>query len=327
MRFPLPKDTASILTLQNLRQCRNLGLWLDKFRSINDEQDDNGEDQWKLSDATKRRDGFSSQLSAPIPSLLRSVNARRTAMFGALRSNGTTVRELTAELDYRLILGFGAEHVLETNIDLHRIYGFPIIPGSAVKGVTRACAFWDIAIHFGIPSIAAEEAARRKTTNDKTPLQLLDQLLTAGEEEDQQKALAHIQNDPLCRSIPQVQELTYADCMTTATEFYKVFGTTSQRGEATFFDAYPIQTPRLELDVLNPHYGKYYRGEAPPADYLDPVPTYFLTVAKGNTFHFAIATNSQTLADRAVGWLSEALGEIGIGGKTSAGYGFMQVQP
>lgn len=37
----------------------------------------------------------------------------------------------------RLIVGLGGESVTETSIRLHPLYGFPIIPGSAIKGVLR----------------------------------------------------------------------------------------------------------------------------------------------------------------------------------------------
>lgn len=37
----------------------------------------------------------------------------------------------------RLIVNHGGESILENSIALHPYYGFPIIPGSAIKGVTR----------------------------------------------------------------------------------------------------------------------------------------------------------------------------------------------
>jgi CRISPR-associated protein Cmr6 len=317
---------------KSLQQCRNLGLWLDKFRSINEERDDKGElwenleDQWKLSETAKRREGFALRLSAPVPSLLKSANARRSTMFSALRSRGTTVIEFTAEPDYRLILGFGTEHVLETNLYLHRIYGFPILPGSAVKGVTRARAFWEIAENLGVPVVSAVEAQQRKVAKSKTPLQLLDQLLVAGDPESQQKTLTQLQQDSLCTDLRSVQMLDLAKWLAQTTGFCQVFGTTKRRGQVIFFDAYPTQTPKLVLDVLNPHYGKYYRDEAPPADYLDPIPTYFLTVAKDSAFQFALVSESPGLANKAKQWLTDALTDLGIGGKTSAGYGFMPVK-
>lgn len=37
----------------------------------------------------------------------------------------------------RLIVNHGAESILDNSIALHTYYGFPIIPGSAIKGVAR----------------------------------------------------------------------------------------------------------------------------------------------------------------------------------------------
>ncbi|MEO0224185.1 MAG: type III-B CRISPR module RAMP protein Cmr6 [candidate division WOR-3 bacterium] len=50
----------------------------------------------------------------------------------------------------RLIIGLGSQHVLETSITLHHILGVPYIPGSALKGVCRAVAFWKLAESKGI---------------------------------------------------------------------------------------------------------------------------------------------------------------------------------
>ncbi len=44
------------------------------------------------------------------------------------------------EVAGRLALGLGNESVLEVGLTLHRTYGVPVVPGSAVKGVVRACA-------------------------------------------------------------------------------------------------------------------------------------------------------------------------------------------
>lgn len=40
----------------------------------------------------------------------------------------------------RMIVGLGSESVLETSIHLHRTYGVPCIPGSALKGLARSTA-------------------------------------------------------------------------------------------------------------------------------------------------------------------------------------------
>lgn len=45
-----------------------------------------------------------------------------------------------AKLTHRLFLGLGESTVLETHVTLHRVYGVPYLPGSALKGLTRAYA-------------------------------------------------------------------------------------------------------------------------------------------------------------------------------------------
>lgn len=42
---------------------------------------------------------------------------------------------LDLETDGRLIVGLGAENVLDTGIRLHHTYGLPVLPGSALKGL------------------------------------------------------------------------------------------------------------------------------------------------------------------------------------------------
>lgn len=49
------------------------------------------------------------------------------------------------EIDWRLAIGLGSESVYETSINLHPIYGFPYIPGQAVKGIVRS---WMIIEYF-----------------------------------------------------------------------------------------------------------------------------------------------------------------------------------
>ncbi len=44
------------------------------------------------------------------------------------------------EISGRMIVGLGAESVLETSITLHRTYGVPYIPGSALKGLAASFA-------------------------------------------------------------------------------------------------------------------------------------------------------------------------------------------
>jgi CRISPR-associated protein Cmr6 len=100
-------------------------------------------------------------------------------------------------------------------------------------------------------------------------------------------------------------------------------------GSVVFQDAFPVDWPLLELDVLTPHHGKYYRGEGPPGDWDQPVPVLFLTVAPGTSFRFPIGPRRRTgvaedAADLAKleSLLPLALDWLGIGAKKASGYGY-----
>jgi len=110
--------------------------------------------------------------------------------------------------------------------------------------------------------------------------------------------------------------------------FAAVFGTpppNASAGKVIFFDAVPANPAnlKLDLDVMNPHYSQYYQGSSPPADYLNPVPVFFLTIGLGSEFLFAVAAKNKdaSLAQQAQGWLQAGLREMGVGAKTVAGYG------
>jgi CRISPR-associated protein Cmr6 len=103
------------------------------------------------------------------------------------------------------------------------------------------------------------------------------------------------------------------------------------QGKITFFDAMPTQSPRIEPDIMNPHYPKWYSGAGgtAPVDTDNPNPVFFLTV-KETPFQFLIGSKSFDLSQelffnkKIEDWLIEALSEHGIGAKTAAGYGHMQ---
>lgn len=97
------------------------------------------------------------------------------------------------------------------------------------------------------------------------------------------------------------------------------------QGKVFFIDGLPTTFPKLELDIMNPHYGEYYRGEKPPADYLNPVPVTFLAVAADERFSFAVFSRDKELAEKAKSWLIGGLTDLGAGGKTNVGYGYFKI--
>lgn len=92
-------------------------------------------------------------------------------------------------------------------------------------------------------------------------------------------------------------------------------------------DALPESTPEgkgvhLEVDVLTPH-----TKEVGPDHKMNPVPSTFLTVAWPTVFVIE-AIGVENVLDRQVHpWLTQQLGEWGIGAKLSAGYGRMVYLP
>ena len=101
----------------------------------------------------------------------------------------------------------------------------------------------------------------------------------------------------------------------------------SSAGRLIVFDALPSTRPKIELDVMNPHYSEYYMKDKPPADYLSPVPIFFLAVASGQKFLFSLAprpgAGTQDDVKEGMHLLVSALDQLGAGAKTSVGYGYM----
>ena len=252
--YPLPKDT-NILVKSYVERCLNYGLRVERLLLCK-------EGTWDLTQQAKKRLGIRSFQHPELVALLDAYRHRWEALLAELRGHGWAVKPFPMYADSRVVVGLGSESVLETNIRLHRIYGFPIIPGSALKGLARAYA----------------------------------------------KLVAHVKEEERV--------------------FQEVFGTASpeaRAGKVIFLDAIPADPKKLklELDVMNPHYSEYYRsGNTPPADYLNPVPIFFLTVAKDSEFLFAVASEEADLARQAEMWLRGGLTELGIGAKTTTGYGF-----
>lgn len=113
-----------------------------------------------------------------------------------------------------------------------------------------------------------------------------------------------------------------------------------RRGRLVIHDALPVDGKfQLAVDVLTPHAGKYYRGEEPPADWLEPVPHTFLTVVETRFRMFVGLLPEQGMywgedrpsegderrLDGVVEAIYEALEVEGIGAKRAAGYGRLQL--
>jgi len=109
-----------------------------------------------------------------------------------------------------------------------------------------------------------------------------------------------------------------------------------KRGRLSLADAFPEKWPRLEADVLTPHYAEWYKDKEMPGDWMNPVPNTFLTVAEGSEagrdrirqhkwlFFYRIDGETE-LPCTIPELLNDAFDEAGLGAKKCAGYGWFEV--
>lgn len=256
--YNLPAETSRLVQTfvkERTDICQNLALILDRYPPDYVLGNNQGKSKWLKELAPNSRIDLA---------LTEAIYHRWLAMMSAFR-----VTSFNAILDWRMVIGLGGGTVLETDLTLHHLYGIPYIPGSALKGLTRAYA----------------------TSEEKEG-----HLSPKIEEDDE-----------------MIQE---------------IFGLQKHAGSVIFFDAMPINGKFVfDLDIMNAHYPDYYGQNKLPTNDQNPNPITFLTVAR-TTFMFALAPRHQedekdiAQVAQAKKWLKRALEKYGIGGKTSAGYGY-----
>jgi len=326
-KIPIPKASQTAFLAHKGKLPQNAGLIFERF--VPDTKDD----------AKLKAEGLHTVLLAfkkADKKLLEEWNVRWKQTIRAAEAESFPMKT-----DWRMIAGLGKKGSLEVGFTFHR-YGYPYLPGSSLKGLTRAYGLLEIAI-------AVEPAIKAK--NEKEPLSKLDEFLSCEEQLKFEEGFKTYNPN--------------ADVLEMATAFRQIFGTTESAGKAIFFDAIPSAkfSPRLELDIMNPHYPDYYKEmgtkdpKAYPTNWQSPIPVQFLTVASGSVFRFAIGwrrspedgkDNSEKKKEKWNGWfkgeqinqkakdesprliklarrwLQGGLLELGAGGKTSAGYGYFE---
>ncbi len=108
------------------------------------------------------------------------------------------------------------------------------------------------------------------------------------------------------------------------TEVDRLLGSRDRVGTIDFLPLLPIPPVRLQADLVNPHHGPYQQGREWPADWQDPVPSFFLAVAPRVLWQLAVVPGARAEKDdveRATTWLRQAADWIGFGAKTAVGYG------
>jgi CRISPR-associated protein Cmr6 len=196
----------------------------------------------------------------------------------------------------RVLIGHGNPVATGVGLTLHHTWGVPVLPGSALKGLTSSYVQTVYGPEPG-PEQPDREPFRGVTWEDKR--------LVRGPGE----AFRRLFGAP---DVDGSEEKASA-------------------GEILFHDALWVPGKAKTLlarDVLTVHQRAYYesQGEQWPNDYDDPNPVSFLTVVPGGHFLIALelapgAKGGRELLERAERYLLEALDQWGVGGKTAAGYG------
>lgn len=229
-------------------------------------------------------------------SRIRSTLRLQADLARAYQGNCVT---FPAKLGGRLLINMAGGVMENSGLALDRITGLPLIPGSAVKGVTRHTALWEI-----------------RNAHQQTDRQLL--LL--------RNALAIFGFSP--NDVSGRGDFLWAvqGDLTRLDTARQGFPGDTYKGICSFLNGQPSDIEKLQIvaEVLTPHFNNNLR------------PIFFPAVEAGSEFAFAIVANRQPVCDdlhrssllqQAKSWLQTALQNNGIGAKTGAGYGWFTIDP
>jgi len=334
---------------KHLDRCQNLGLILDKFAPWGED----GHGNWDLTmRGTVRRRGQNEVQTLTggeakglwLNTSRKAIKDESKSLFEVERTNTDLMRAnqerwvdrvrdssgiaFTMTAIERLVAGLGASHVLETALTLDRNTGLPYLPGSSVKGLARAWGLVEIASKLGI-SLDDEIEEKPKDENDK--IFVLNEVA---------EMLISEPTETLFQSLQKLRSVS-EDAEAYVQWFRFIFGWQGEAGAVCFVDAIYAgeASPKYAADVMTPHYVNYYteNGGKPPAEDDNPNPVSFITVDKENIFAFGLIPRCAafvtfegedrelkltTALDVAADWLVRGLSQMGVGSKTTAGYGF-----
>lgn len=254
--FPIPKEVTKGIRWE---QCENFSLLFYRFLPYLPDGSIDKKNIWESSGLEARGNELWRERQEVKDFLKRQKDLEKSLLKMYGKENVCCLKGTTLS---RLVVGMGNKNSLEIGMTLHRLYGIPYLPATALKGISLA---WAV-------SLGTE-----------------DELLKKG------------------------------------------FGSQKGIGKIEFYDAFPMEEhngPLFQKDVINVHYHPYYGDKTkPPADYYNPVPTYFLTVPEGVPFRIFLSSKEgeKDILTSVSNWLINGLREFGIGAKTSVGYGEIEI--
>jgi CRISPR-associated protein Cmr6 len=127
-QYPLPSDTSDVLQKFSLhKKCHNPGLIFERYTpKIRKGSGQDKQNALKTICQCK-----------PDHRALDAYHRRWQALVTA-----TDAITFTARTDWRFVTGLGRNTPFEVGFTFHRLYGFPVIPGSGLKGLARSWAYF-----------------------------------------------------------------------------------------------------------------------------------------------------------------------------------------
>ena len=233
-----------------------------------------------------------------------------------LRSFGEKGVSIVAKLEGRMAINLAEGLIENAGICLDRLFGLPYIPGSAVKGIARHAALWNI----------------RNSTSQNKEEALLTFAKTFGFGTVETR---HVKSD-LAWALDEKQDKVKFDNFLERLISETKTKDNSLQGGISFFPAYPISPDaKIVVDLTNVHYPDYYISQnLRDLKKENPRPNAFPVVEKGTSFSFLAVINgtgvqhsdSSALLSFAKESLTYALTKNGVGAKTGAGYGWFSIE-
>jgi len=128
LKTRLPYDTKTLLI--NLKNIDN--FYLKFFKAARFEEDKKG-DKIKFYQRDTTKGDY--EIRPVFPDIFNTINDRYRQ---SLKNLYNKLTSFTLKPEGRMVIGLGGESVYEVSMTLHYIYGFPYIPASAIKGITRS---------------------------------------------------------------------------------------------------------------------------------------------------------------------------------------------
>jgi len=236
----------------------------------------------------------------------RTAYARWTAYL-----DGAGIESRILTLRSRMLIGHGNPSPTEVGLTVHRTYGVPYIPGSALKGLLSH--YIDV-VYGPTDPHAHDPLDESHPEPERAPFQ---GLMRDG--------------DGVPCSLGAIHRFIFGSPPLERDEDPGDEGfSLGLRGSVDFLDALPVVPLKDDLrtvapDVMTPHHSTYDRSggkDGEPNDYDRPIPIGFLSAVASPALCFRVAVaGPKDWAIWTLDRVTEALDSWGVGGKTSSGYG------